>query len=304
MDTPSEHLPGLFVNVIRHLEKYCDLLPPNLIASGLHLGAKILSRVQPPILTVTVSSESPVEKNESSNNVSTDRPRAYSDTRAETKKQRKKQKFNKNQEVATNQSESTPQLVSIIYNDRLERFESKQLEVIPRTTSLETVTKNSLSNQNAQSLQSRSDYPIIERCLAEYERFYVKVVGGQRLIPNTNISSLFKQLVIEYPRETEEQRIKKLESLLKACLGAEDSEATKTNKNIEYQDKLASSATLTVNSSKAISNPEWVEVIRIASNLLVELSSFPTFFLTNAESFVLSHPPGNYIKLIFHFYQK
>lgn len=49
-DTPSEHLPSLFLQIVTLLTDHCDTLSPVQTAKSLQLCAKILTRVQPAIL--------------------------------------------------------------------------------------------------------------------------------------------------------------------------------------------------------------------------------------------------------------
>ncbi|XP_054267327.1 protein dopey-1 homolog [Macrosteles quadrilineatus] len=48
-DTPSEHLPALFLHIVTLLTDHCDMLSPLQTARALQLCAKILTRVQPTI---------------------------------------------------------------------------------------------------------------------------------------------------------------------------------------------------------------------------------------------------------------
>lgn len=49
-DTPSEHLPSLFLQIVTLLTDHCDMLSPTQTAKALQLCAKILTRVQPTIV--------------------------------------------------------------------------------------------------------------------------------------------------------------------------------------------------------------------------------------------------------------
>ncbi|XP_046668094.1 protein dopey-1 homolog isoform X3 [Homalodisca vitripennis] len=49
-DTPSEHLPSLFLQIVTLLTDHCDMLSPVQTARALQLCAKILTRVQPTIV--------------------------------------------------------------------------------------------------------------------------------------------------------------------------------------------------------------------------------------------------------------
>lgn len=49
IDTPSEHLPTLFLHIVVLLTEHCELLSPAQTARALHLCTKILTRVQPTI---------------------------------------------------------------------------------------------------------------------------------------------------------------------------------------------------------------------------------------------------------------
>lgn len=49
-DTPSEHLPSLFLQIVTLLTEHCDTLSPIQTAKALQLCAKILTRVQPAVV--------------------------------------------------------------------------------------------------------------------------------------------------------------------------------------------------------------------------------------------------------------
>lgn len=50
VDTPSEHLPTLFLQIVVLLTEHCELLSPPQTTRALHLCTKILTRVQPTIV--------------------------------------------------------------------------------------------------------------------------------------------------------------------------------------------------------------------------------------------------------------
>lgn len=56
-DTPSEHLPALFLQIVTLLSNHCDTLTSVQISKGLQLCAKILTRVQPIIIRPQSSSQ-------------------------------------------------------------------------------------------------------------------------------------------------------------------------------------------------------------------------------------------------------
>lgn len=366
MDTPSEHLPGLFLHIITQLTQYCDALLPQEIARSLQLCAKILSRVQPSALanhpdSTKVSaldlSEEKIQINIQSDVVKScgdvtsgqsDRSRANSDLserkktskdKSEAKKSSSKMKKSYSAKFRTkhsknslsNYSVSSPVLLSVVRTDGLEMSfaEDKHVDDVAKSSEFishigrESPDIGSRSagpsiefglNQMDSNLSRYGSSPIntsvtpefqipskqqsvLEQCLRQYEKFYVKFVGGQRVINGRKISELFQELLVVLPCETAEIHAAKLESLLYRCLKTSDKEASAS-----VDDSLQSSfrcpsvksksyeSWVHLKSVNVCQSEQWEEPMKVASSLLVELSTFPTYCLPGGSSLITDEP--------------
>jgi len=138
---------------------------------------------------------------------------------------------------------------------------------------------------------------VLEQCLRQYEKFYVKFVGGHHVINGRKICDLFQELLVVLPGETAEIRAAKLESLLYRCLKTSNKEAIAS-----VNDTLQSSFRCTsvkiksyeswghLKSVSACQSEQWDEPVKVASSLLVELSTFPTYFLPGGSSLITDEP--------------
>lgn len=371
MDTPSEHLPGLFLHIITQLTLYCDALLPQEVARSLQLCAKVLSRVQPSALanqpdsakvsTLDLSEEkikcnvqSDVAK--SCSDVSSGQSncsRADSDfsessktskDKSETKKSSSKMKKSYSAKFRTkhsknslsNYSVSSPVLLCVVRNDGMERSFAEDSHAENLAKHAETVSSEFISTVGRESpdIGSRSAGPsvecglnqigsslnghgssfnnpsvvpefqipskqqsMLEQCLRQYEKFYVKFVGGQHVINGRKICELFQELLVILPRETTEVRAAKLENLLYRCL-----KSSKEEENSCSRDSVQSSSRCTslrsssyeswvhLNSVAVCQSDQWEEPMKVASSLLVELSTFPTYCLPGGSSLVADEP--------------
>lgn len=366
MDTPSEHLPGLFLHMITQLTQYCDVLLPQEIARSLQLCAKILSRVQPSALanhldsakmsTVDLSEEkiqiniqSDVAKSCSDmSSGQSDRSRANSDLserkktnkdKSEAKKSSSKMKKSYSAKFRTkhsknslsNYSVSSPVLLSVVRTDGLEMSFADDKHVEDLTKSSEFISH---IGRESPDIGSRSAGPsmecglnqmdsnlsrfglspinmlvtpefqipskqqsVLEQCLRQYEKFYVKFVGGQRVINGRKISELFQELLVVLPCETAEIRAAKLESLLYRCLKTSDKEASAAvDDSLQLSFRCTSvkskgyESWVHLKSVNVCQSEQWEEPMKVASSLLVELSTFPTYCLPGGSSLIADEP--------------
>jgi len=127
---------------------------------------------------------------------------------------------------------------------------------------------------------------VLEQCLRQYEKFYVKFVGGQHVINGNKICDLFQELLVILPGETAEIRAAKLESLLYRCLKTSNKEViASVNDTLQSSFRCKSvksksyESWVHLKSVSACQSEQWDEPVKVASSLLVELSTFPTYFL-------------------------
>lgn len=360
MDTPSEHLPGLFLHIITHLTQYCDALLPQEVARSLQLCAKILSRVQPSALAnqpdnakvstldhleekIQFNIQSDVAKscNDMSSRVNTDLSESSktSKGKSEAKKSSKmkksysakfRTKHSKNS--LSNYSVSSPVLLSVVKTDGVERSLAEDKHMEDLTKSAETISSEFIFHTGRESLDigSRSAGPsiecglnqmdsnlgscgssssnpsvapefqipskqqsILEQCLRQYEKFYVKFVGGQRVINGRKICELFQELLVVLPCETTESRAAKLEKLLYRCLKTSKEEASSfSDDSLQLLSRCTSvnsncyESWVHLKSVTVCQSEQWEEPMKVASSLLVELSTFPTYCLPGGSSLV------------------
>lgn len=200
-DTPTEHLPTLFHNLVVQLTEHCDSLSALQVARGLKLCAKILTRVQPSIVgghSITSA--------------------AAGDETSETSQ-------------ATTETSSADEEHSLSVDTNSEKTDT-----------------------------------VFEQCLRQYERFYVTFIYGTRLkVGETrSISLILESLRVKSFHSHWEEDVKQIDLVL--C-----SESINNNDQINY----SSSNELSRNKS---SGKEWVEPMKVASRLLVDLSTLQTFF--------------------------
>ncbi|KAJ9601413.1 hypothetical protein L9F63_000437, partial [Diploptera punctata] len=373
MDTPSEHLPGLFLHIITQLTQYCDALLPLEIAKSLQLCAKILSRVQPSALAnqsdnakmstadfseekLQFSIQSDLTKSCSDvstslsdhNKVSENSDNKSSKDKSEAKKLATKMKKSYSAKFRTkhsknslsNHSVSSPVLLSVVKNDGGDRspVEDRRLEDITKSAETISTINTVITNLDRDSpeIGSRSAGPslecglnkvdidvgtsntsfnnpsiitippeiqisskqqtVLEQCLRQYEKFYVKFVGGQQVINGRKISELFQELLIVLPCETSETRAAKLERLLYRCLNLEKDGSFVEDDSLKPSSrclKLRSNSSASWAHLKSVSicqGDQWEEPMKVASSLLVELSTFPNYCLPGESSLPSNEP--------------
>ncbi|XP_058800674.1 protein dopey-1 isoform X2 [Phymastichus coffea] len=148
--------------------------------------------------------------------------------------------------------------------------------------SLSVDSKNFESSMTSLNSQSRGPSPaqqiqhsMLEKCLRLYEQFYVKLVEKRILDRERLVNELFEDLRVSSSKDSFDERTKHLERLLKSKLDLEDSGFF--NQELSSPgDKVLDILHLYVES---IDQSDWEEVLKVASSLLVELSTFPTYFL-------------------------
>ncbi|PSN50572.1 hypothetical protein C0J52_14759 [Blattella germanica] len=374
MDTPSEHLPGLFLHIITQLTQYCDALLPQEVARSLQLCAKILSRVQPSAVgnqseSVKISSvefsdekiqfsiQSDLAKSTSDvSNGQSDLSRVSdlsessktSKEKSEGKKLTSKMKKSYSAKFRTKHSKnslssysvSSPVLLSVVKSDSGDRspVEDKRIEDITKSAETINTISTVITHLDRQSpdLGSRSAGPslesglnkmdsdlgrsntsfnkplivtsppeihipskqqtVLEQCIRQYEKFYVKFVGGQRVINGRKISELFQELLVVLPCETNEKRAAKLERLLYRCLNvheedsySESSYGQSSSKSISFKSNSYESW-VQLKSISVCQGEQWEEPMKVASSLLVELSTFPNYCLPGDSSLTANEP--------------
>ncbi|XP_014250328.1 protein dopey-1 homolog isoform X1 [Cimex lectularius] len=204
-DTPSEHLPSLFLQIVTLLTKHYNSLSAIQVANGLKLCAKILTRVQPVII--------------GHHNIS-----------------------------MGDMTDTDPTDSSIMNSIQ----ESSSSDFNQNTDSSSIDEKMDLPKDDEQVGERDS---LLEQCLRQYEDFYVTFICGTRAkVGETNdINYLLQKLKVKSSKPDE--KTKQLDSVLTTVL----KEKSDKNRN-------------------DLPDNEWVEPMKLASQLLVDLSTLQTFF--------------------------
>lgn len=350
IDTPSEHLPGLFYEIISKLLYHIDLLSPMEISRSLRLCAKILTKVQPTVVsnhtekneletkldtttstTTTVNDNSltaiPLEKSQSDSKLNkpditsgsfsekSPSPRRRANSGGATKRSEKKSK-KKSSKSTSKLSDSLPEPdtnISVVVDAESKGLpRNKSMDDI-KTEYIETSTINSPSKDQLTTLKQSSksspmgstgslgrgpspafqaQHSMLEKCLRQYETFYVKLVSNRVLTKERTVQNMFDNLMISCPRESFDERMRYLELLLNSRLNMEDSGFFSQDISVMEDTKQLDILHLYIDS---ISQAEWDDAMKMASSLFVELSTFPKYFLPGDGLLVEEEPKGNII---------
>lgn len=335
MDTPSEHLPGLFLHIIRKLTEHCDNLSAEDIARSLQLCAKVLSKVQPSVIAVSslngksVSDQidttinqvcSPIEHSKSLPDITDKSKKSKANSKSSNKNKKSKFRLRPSGDKNDIIDEISPVVVTVSSSSQEnlceERtFDESAAEVTAnghlnisinssgklspnlshgstvQLTDAETsqmgseadVTSHSVSEESSEALSLPSkQQSLLEQCLKQYKIFYVKFMCNKRIM-GCDVDSLFKQLII-HPQETDDERTEKLICILSRCLESSDhschfcediTDLEKYNYSI-VSGKNDNTRKIYLCKSNA---QEWESPVKVSCNLLVELSTFPTYCL-------------------------
>ncbi|CAL7952170.1 unnamed protein product [Xylocopa violacea] len=352
IDTPSEHLPGLFYEIVSKLLHYTDLLSPMEISKSLRLCAKILSKVQPTVVsthaerneldtkldttitgtTITAGNDNsltaiPLEKSQSDSKLNkpdtssgsfsekSPSPRRRANSGGAAKRSDKKSK-KKSSKSTSKLSESLPEpstSISVVVSQEVKGLSrNKSMDDI-KTEYIETSVTNSpskdqlialkLSNKNSPmgstgslvrepSPAFQAQHSMLEKCLRQYETFYVKLVSNRVLSKERTVQDMFDNLMISCPRESFDERMRCLELLLSSRLNMEDSGFFSQDTSVTDESKHLDILQLFVDS---VSQAEWEDPVKIASSLFVELSTFPKYFIPGDGLLIEEEPKENIV---------
>ncbi|XP_034191281.1 protein DOP1 homolog isoform X3 [Osmia lignaria lignaria] len=352
IDTPSEHLPGLFYEIINKIMLHIDILSPMEISRSLKLCAKILSKVQPTVvsthtdkneletkLDATTNGNSatafsdnsltaiPLEKSQSDSKLNkpdtssgsfsekSPSPRRRANSGGATKRSDKKSK-KKSSKSASKLSDSlqdqgsnvsvviTQESIGLPRNKSMDDIKTECIEGNSTSSpskdqliTLKQTSKNSPMGSTGSlgrgpSPAFQAQHTMLEKCLRQYETFYVKLISNRVLSKERMVHDMFDSLLISCPRESFDERMRYLELLLNSRLNMEDSGFFSQDVSVTEDNKHLDILHLYIDS---VSPTEWEEPIRIASSLFVELSTFPKYFLPGDGMFVEEEPKGNMV---------
>ncbi|XP_018337342.1 PREDICTED: protein dopey-1 homolog isoform X1 [Trachymyrmex septentrionalis] len=357
IDTPSEHLPGLFYEIISKLLHHSNILSPIEISKSLKLCAKILSKVQPTMITthadkceidakldtslnsITVPSDNsltaiPLEKSQSdsklnkpdTSNISlsftekspSTRRRANSGSAAKRSEKKSKKKGSKStsklNDTYTIQADGSK--ISVVV--------SEDTKPLPRNKSMDDIKASCVEIDDISSSVIQSDsrlsmlkhfknvtpmgstgslcrgpspafqaqHSMLEKCLRQYEIFYVKLISNRILSKERTVQDMFDHLVVSSPRKSFDERMRYLEFMLNSRLSIDDSGFFSQDSSVTEDTKCLDIFHLFLDMT---THSEWIEAMKIASSLFVELSTFPKYFLPGDDVLVEEEPKFEHV---------
>ncbi|XP_053971376.1 protein dopey-1 homolog isoform X2 [Hylaeus volcanicus] len=352
IDTPSEHLPGLFYEIISKLMYHIDLLSPMEISRSLRLCAKILSKVQPTVVsthaekneldikldvtvngntTVALSDNSltaiPLEKSQSDSKLNkpdtssgsfsekspSPRRRANSGGAAKRSDKKSKKKSSKSTSKLSESMQDNSSNVSVVVSEDTKSLpRNKSMDDIKtryiEANNISSPSKDQLTTLKQSSKHSgmgstgslgrgpspafQAQHTMLEKCLRQYENFYVKLISNRVLSKERKVQDMYDNLLIPLPRESVDERMRYLELLLNSRLSMEDSGFFGQDVSVSEDSKRLDILHLYIDS---VSQTEWEEAVRIASSLFVELSTFPKYFHSGDGLLVEEEPKENIV---------
>lgn len=335
IDTPSEHLPGLFHEITSKLLYHINILSPMEISKSLKLCAKILSKMQPTMITthtdkyevdakmdvslnnITVPSDHsltaiPLEKSQSDSKLNkpdaanasftekspSTRRRANSGGAAKRSDKKSKKKSSKSTPklsdsysiqadgsnisvVVSEDSKALPRNMSMddikascIETDGLSPTSKSQLSSTLKLFANASPNGSTGSLCKGPSPAFQAQHSMLEKCLRQYEIFYVELISQRILSKERTVQDMFEQLVVSCPRKSFDERMRYLELLLNSKLNVEDSGFFSHDTSVTEDTKCLDIFHLSLD---VAADSDWTEAMKIASTLFVELSAFPKY---------------------------
>ncbi|KZC07062.1 Protein dopey-1 like protein [Dufourea novaeangliae] len=251
IDTPSEHLPGLFYEIVSKLLHHIDILSPMEVSRSLQLCGKILSKVQPTVVSthtekgeietkfestantsaITALTDNsltaiPLEKSQSDSKLNkpdtsggsfsekspSPRRRANSGGAAKRSEKKSKKKSSKSTSKLTDPIQDTSSNISVVV--------SQESKALPRNKSMDDIKSgcmeaSSISSPSKDQLitlkQSskgtamgstgslgrgpspafQAQHTMLEKCLRQYETFYVRLVASSLFVELSTFPKYF-----------------------------------------------------------------------------------------------------------------
>ncbi|XP_059475824.1 protein dopey-1-like isoform X2 [Neocloeon triangulifer] len=287
-DTPTQHLPSLFLRVLAALSKHCEQLQPADLAAGLRLCREVLERVQPGGIgrtndadeqTSEVSVGSEVRETDAAPDLTSAASEELDDddsTLVELSDSLEAEAL-----LASNTTTETTASVAplIIFNHEENASESTSLPVFTETE--ETTRQHTWPEEVTHEVKQPA--PLIAECLAHFQEFFVRLVSKRVVTESTDVTSAFQHLLNEDAYGPHD-----LEARLQECLGQSASAA-----------RFLRPGRATINSPLASARDKWPEeAFAEACRLLVELSSFPTLGTQPQEMPVTPERPPSWLQTL------
>ena len=169
---------------------------------------------------------------------------------------------------------------------------------LPQDWSIGANSSECNQNTDSSSIDEKIDLPVdktppeksdslLEQCLRQYERFYVNFIYGTRLkVGETkSISTLLEYLRIKNLQVSSEEKMKQLECLLYTILNED------CNENSPINDPNFDGSESFKRRVLDSEGKEWSDPMKVASRILVELSTLQTFFQSSYSNNILESDP-------------
>ncbi|XP_072162239.1 protein DOP1 homolog isoform X2 [Bemisia tabaci] len=286
-ETPSELLPSLFLHIITTLTDQCDSLSANQMTVCLQLCTRLLSRITPSVV-MPQPVDPPAEATVVPKSKPAQQPGKAVPVKSLEPKKEMPQPLSRVDDFSSIDSEVST-LSEFLPSKSLENLSS--LDTITLTEdatsqNLSIATYSTLEASTAESpnsVRSAEQNSIMEKCLKQYEKFYVTFVYGVRVkIGETKgVSVLLDALKIKSNISTVEDRTKQLEKLLRLVIAPDSSSSdscvvpfsSTSDSAFAFSDSDYSSARSECCDSLG---SVWTKSMHLSSKLLVEFSTFQT----------------------------
>lgn len=244
MEAKTEHLPKLLCRIFNVLSKTCNHLPINDISITLKLCSKLLCKMQPPLLNIN---EENISEQKTNNNT-----------------------------IIEEKCHVFCQGDSVLISE-LQHNESSTNPLEFDIQSEESTKPDEIFN----SIRS-----VISLCVEKYQKFFVTFLK-EKVILNIEKSLDHYQSLLLPKKDRQVQREKHLDKLLHKCLSTKCncvSAAEIENFKQEITDLAIKKLDLSSEEvENVVADSILCEAFERLCNLLVELSSFPTFYTNSRE---------------------
>ncbi|KAG8189706.1 hypothetical protein JTE90_022518 [Oedothorax gibbosus] len=244
LEAKTEHLPKLLCRIFNVLSVKCKNLPIQDISTTLKLCSKILCKMQPPLINITTENFTQQKVN---NNIIVDETFDLFD-----------------------------QPDFIIDNEQGNNVSSKSLSEFKIQSE-----ENTKSGETFSSIRS-----VITLCVEKYQHFFVTFLKEKVFINTDKSLELYNSLLLP-KKDRQVQREKNLDKLLHKCLSAKCKCVPTQEIDIFKQEIMKLSVKNIDDPFQELENIHadaiLCEAFERLCNLLVEISSFPTFYTNSRE---------------------
>lgn len=242
-------------------------------------------------------SQSDSKLNKAETNGNLDRspsPRRRANSSGATKKQDKKSK-KKGSKSSSKLNDNISVIISdddkaLPRNKSMENLKTEFIEIENQNLSKNNSMGSNASINRGPSPGLRAQHSMLEKCLRQYEQFYVKLIVTRIINRDRSVFEMFDDLKVVCFKDNFQEKTRLLESLLNSKITHQDSGYFSHDQNT-LEDDVKRSDILSLN-LESIASATWEEVLKIGCSLFVELSTFPTYYLTGDGSLTEDEPQG------------